>query len=95
MYKHRHHAVHELLTAFCKRAYLKACQRYCPSLRLKDLRPYRAGIRAQVVNKQGIAVHDFLFRQTDRMLHVCNAPSPAATSAIPVGAMIAEQCAVL
>jgi L-2-hydroxyglutarate oxidase len=34
-------------------------------------------------------VHDFLFLETARMLHVCNAPSPAATSAIPIGEMIA------
>ena len=40
--------------------------------------------------RDGSMVHDFLFLQTARMLHVCNAPSPAATSAIPIGEMIAE-----
>jgi L-2-hydroxyglutarate oxidase len=44
------------------------------------------------VKKNGVAVHDFLFGETDRMLHVFNAPSPAATSAIPIGRMIAEKC---
>ena len=39
----------------------------------------------------GTLVHDFLFRETDRMLHVCNAPSPAATSALPIGEMIAQK----
>jgi L-2-hydroxyglutarate oxidase len=38
-------------------------------------------------------MHDFLFLETDRMLHVCNAPSPAATSALPIGGMIAEKLA--
>jgi L-2-hydroxyglutarate oxidase len=41
--------------------------------------------------QQGLAIHDFLFKQTDRMLYVCNAPSPAATSALPIGSMIARQ----
>ena len=36
--------------------------------------------------------YDFLFKQTDRMLHVCNAPSPAAISALPIGRMIADKC---
>ena len=41
--------------------------------------------------RDGTLVHDFLFVETDRMLHVGNAPSPAATSAIPIGEMIAEK----
>ena len=69
--------------------YLEACCKYCPSLEIGDLLPYEAGIRAQAVMKDGILVHDFLFLETARMLHVCNAPSPAATSAIPIGEMIA------
>lgn len=92
MYEYRKHAAHELVVSFSKVAYVGECQKYCPSLSIDDLRPYRAGIRAQVVNSQGEAVHDFLFKQTDRMLHVCNAPSPAATSAIPIGSMIAARC---
>lgn len=92
MYDYRKHAVHELIVSFSKKAYVRECQKYCPSLNIDDLRPYRAGIRAQVVSSNGEAIHDFLFKQTDRMLHVCNAPSPAATSAIPIGTMIAERC---
>lgn len=86
------HALHELKGSFWRPAYLAECQKYCPELELEDLLPYRAGIRAQVVEKSGSAVHDFLFKETDRMLHVCNAPSPAATSAIPIGRMIADKC---
>ncbi|MEO6525541.1 MAG: L-2-hydroxyglutarate oxidase, partial [Gemmatimonadaceae bacterium] len=41
------------------------------------------------VTRDGVLVHDFLFLNTERSLHVCNAPSPAATSAIPIGEMIA------
>ena len=85
------HALHELKGSVSKRAYLEECRKYCPSLTLGDLLPYRAGIRAQVVTRDGKAVHDFLFKETARMLHVCNAPSPAATSALPIGQMIAEK----
>ena len=92
MCEHRKHVAHELVVSFSKRAYVRECQKYCPSLCASDLLPYRAGIRAQVVSSRGEAIHDFLFKQTDRMLHVCNAPSPAATSAIPIGSMIADQC---
>jgi L-2-hydroxyglutarate oxidase len=88
----RRHALHELKNSLSKSGYLEECRKYCPSLTVDDLLPYRAGVRAQVVTSEGKAVHDFLFKETDRMLHVCNAPSPAATSAIPIGAMIAETC---
>jgi L-2-hydroxyglutarate oxidase len=74
-----------------KRGYLEQCRKYCPSLTIDDLLPYEAGIRAQAVMRDGTLVHDFLFADTPRMVHVCNAPSPAATSAIPIGAMIADR----
>lgn len=67
-----------------KHRYLKACQRYCPSLELGDLLPHPAGIRAQAVMRDGTLVHDFLIRNTARTIHICNAPSPAATSALPI-----------
>lgn len=92
MYAYRRQVLRELNTSFNKRAYLQECRKYCPSLTLSDLQPYRAGIRAQVVSSAGVALHDFLFKKTARMLHVCNAPSPAATSSIPIGEMIAMEC---
>lgn len=94
MLKNRKHALHELHGSLSKSAYLKECQKYCPSLTQSDFTPYRAGIRAQAVSSDGTLIHDFVFKQTDRMLHVCNAPSPAATSAIPIGRMIAGKCNV-
>lgn len=90
--KYRKHAVHELHGSLSKAAYLKECQKYCPSLTLDDFLPYRAGIRAQAVTQDGVPIQDFMFKQTERMLHVCNAPSPAATSALPIGRMIADKC---
>jgi L-2-hydroxyglutarate oxidase len=93
IWQHRKHAAHELMGSLFRSAYLEECRKYCPQLTLDDLLPFRAGIRAQLVRRDGTAVHDFLFAQTDRMLHVCNAPSPAATSALPIGQMIAEKVA--
>ena len=74
-----------------KARYLAACRKYCPVLETADLVPREAGIRAQAVMADGTLVHDFLFLKTDRMLHVGNAPSPAATAAIPIAQMIAAR----
>ncbi|CAM5762269.1 hydroxyglutarate oxidase [Labrys miyagiensis] len=81
---HLRSGLSEMWNSLSKRRYLALCQRYCPELRLDDLTPYRAGVRAQAVLADGTLVHDFLIRETARSIHVCNAPSPAATSAIPI-----------
>jgi L-2-hydroxyglutarate oxidase len=83
----------ETYNSWWKPGYLKTVQKYCPSLTLADLTPYPAGIRAQAVMKNGDLVHDFLFAQSTRSLHVCNAPSPAATSAMPIGEYICDKIA--
>jgi len=83
----------ELKGSLLKSAYLRECRKYCPSLTVGDLLPYTAGIRAQAVTRDGTLVHDFLFLESERMLHVGNAPSPAATSAIPIGEMIQARLA--
>jgi L-2-hydroxyglutarate oxidase len=83
--------VKEFRNSLSRRGYLAECRKYCPSLELSDLRPYPAGIRAQAVRRNGDLVQDFLFLQSQRSLHVCNAPSPAATSAIPIARMIATR----
>ncbi len=74
----------ELRNSWWRRGYLQECRRYCPELTLADLVPREAGIRAQAVLRDGSFVHDFLVRRTERTLHVINAPSPAATSALPI-----------
>ncbi|MXN45674.1 L-2-hydroxyglutarate oxidase [Shinella kummerowiae] len=93
VFANRKSAVTELRNSLWKSGYLEECRKYCPSLTMADLLPYEAGIRAQAVRKDGALIHDFLFAETDRMLHVCNAPSPAATSAIPIAEMIASRLA--
>ncbi|MEH6823381.1 MAG: L-2-hydroxyglutarate oxidase [Motiliproteus sp.] len=83
--KHLKTGLIETKNSWWKPGYLRLVQKYCPSIELADLQPYPAGIRAQAVLRDGTLVHDFLFAQSPRSLHVCNAPSPAATSAIPIG----------
>ena len=78
----------ETVDSWYRPGYLKRVQKYCPGITLSDLTPYPAGVRAQAVMRDGSLVHDFLFRETERSLHVCNAPSPAATSAMPIGEYI-------
>lgn len=80
--------IEEVKDSVFKSSYLDKCRKYCPTLQANDLLPYRAGIRAQTVSNSGHLIHDFKFLQTKRSLHVCNAPSPAATSAIPIGELI-------
>ncbi len=81
----------EFRNALSRKGYLAECRKYCPSLTLNDLQPYPAGIRAQAVARDGTLIHDFLFAQSPRMLHVVNAPSPAATSAFPIAEMILDR----
>ena len=88
MRQHLASGAEEIRDSLFKSSYLEKCRKYCPSLELDDLLPYRAGIRAQAVSSTGSLIHDFKLLQTPRSLHVCNAPSPAATSAIPIGELI-------
>ncbi len=83
--------VTEFRNSLSKRRYLEQCRKYCPSLRIDDLGEPGAGIRAQAILADGTLVHDFLFLDTPRQLHVCNAPSPAATSAMPIARMIVDR----
>ncbi|WP_158108360.1 L-2-hydroxyglutarate oxidase [Vibrio furnissii] len=83
----------EMKNSLWKPGYLQLVRKYCPSIELTDLQPYPAGIRAQAVLSDGTLVHDFLFAESPRSLHVCNAPSPAATSAMPIGEYICQKIA--
>src|SRR5690606_28337887 len=74
-----------------KSEYLKRVQKYCPQIQLEDLQPYRHGVRAQAVTDSGDLLHDFRFVQTHNSLHVGNAPSPAATSAIPIAKAVVDK----
>jgi len=91
IWKHFRASMTELKNSISKTGYLRLVQKYCPSLRTEDLLYYPAGIRAQAVSRSGDVIDDFLFMSTQRALVVCNAPSPAATSAIPIGGHIVDK----
>ena len=71
--------------------YLKLVQKYCPKVTLADLLPHPSGVRAQAVTDQGELLHDFRFVDSEFSLHIGNAPSPAATSAIPIADSIVDK----
>lgn len=83
----------EMKNSIFKGGYLKEVNKYCPIINKSDLGAYPAGVRAQAVSEDGKLVDDFLFVKTKRTINVCNAPSPAATSAIPIGKHILEEAA--
>jgi len=93
--KHIKPTIQEFKNGLSKRHYLAQVQKYCPQIGLDDLHSYPAGVRAQAVSPAGDMIDDFLFMNTARSVNVCNAPSPAATSAIPIGRHIVEQVARL
>jgi len=81
--------VTEVGNSLFKRRYLRECRKYAPDLTAGDLLPHEAGIRAQAVRRNGALVHDFVVERTNRMIHVLNSPSPAATAALPIGRHLA------
>jgi L-2-hydroxyglutarate oxidase len=83
----------ELYRSFSKRAFLKALRRLLPELALDDLRPAGAGVRAQAVEPSGALVDDFRIVKGERMVHVLNAPSPAATASLSIGRTVADMAA--
>jgi len=73
-----------------KAAFLRALRRYMPELRGDQLRFGPSGVRAQALDRDGTLVDDFRLGGRGRVLHVRNAPSPAATSSLAIGAMLAD-----
>jgi L-2-hydroxyglutarate oxidase LhgO len=80
----------EVHRSLSKAAFIKALQRLVPEVVSSDLVADGSGVRAQAVRPDGFLVDDFSFVQAQRMLHVCNVPSPAATASLPIGRHIVE-----
>jgi (S)-2-hydroxyglutarate dehydrogenase len=80
----------EMRRSLSKIAFWRALRRLLPALAMDDLHPAGAGVRAQAVEPTGALVDDFRIREAERMIHVLNAPSPAATASLSIGKAIAE-----
>jgi (S)-2-hydroxyglutarate dehydrogenase len=80
----------EMWRSLSKRAFVHALQRLVPEVQAADLLPAPAGVRAQAVRPDGGLVDDFVIENSGRVVHVCNAPSPAATAAFSVGQKIVD-----
>ena len=91
MRPHLRSGLAELANSAFRNRYLQLCRKYCPMLELEDLEPHPTGIRAQAVWADGRMEHDFLILCSARTVHVCNAPSPAATSAFPIARRIVDE----
>jgi L-2-hydroxyglutarate oxidase len=83
----------ELARTGSRRRFARAVQRFVPEVRPEDLRPAGCGIRAQAVDRKGRLLDDFHILETERMLHVLNAPSPAATASLAIGETLAARAA--
>jgi L-2-hydroxyglutarate oxidase len=64
---------------------VKTLQRLIPEVTSKDLEDSPSGVRAQAVLRNGELADDFVIKESERVLNVCNAPSPAATSSLKIG----------
>ena len=87
--KHWQEGFKELHRSFSKAQFVKSLQKLIPDVKAEDLVPSPSGVRAQALNPDGSLVDDFLIRYHGRSIHVCNAPSPAATASLEIGATIA------
>ncbi|MEV5511053.1 L-2-hydroxyglutarate oxidase [Streptomyces orinoci] len=90
----RHHwryGLGEFHRSLSKRAFTAAVRRLLPEVTPEDLIPAPSGVRAQAVLPDGTLADDFHFARSPRMVHVLNAPSPAATASLPIGREVARR----
>jgi L-2-hydroxyglutarate oxidase LhgO len=93
--KHGGMALGELHRSFSKRAFVKALQKLMSDIRAEDLAPGGTGVRAQALRPDGSLGDDFILVPHGRIVHVLNAPSPAATASLAIGGRIAEAVAAM
>lgn len=91
--KHWKMGLGEMWRSYNKGAFVRALQRLIPEIEGKHLESAPAGIRAQAVSPKGNMVDDFLIQESERVVNVCNAPSPAATASLNIGETIVDKLA--
>jgi L-2-hydroxyglutarate oxidase len=88
--RHWRKGLRELLQSMSKAVYLRAARHLIPEVKMDDLVASRAGVRAQALHPDGSLEDDFLIMETNRVVNVINAASPAATSALNIGSLIVQ-----
>lgn len=89
--KHWKTGLGEMWRSWNKDAFVKALQRLVPEIRSEHLVAAPAGVRAQALGRDGKLLDDFVIQESDRIVHVGNAPSPAATASLNIGQLVAER----
>lgn len=87
----RRSGIEELRRSFSRKLFLRSVRRLVPAIDDDDLTPAPSGVRAQALRPDGSLHDDFLFVRGEASLHVCNAPSPAATASLEIGAHVATE----
>ncbi|MCW8817763.1 MAG: L-2-hydroxyglutarate oxidase, partial [Ignavibacteriaceae bacterium] len=80
----------EFYRSFNKKAFVRALQKLVPAIQIEDIEPGGSGVRAQALEPNGKLVDDFRIVEAKKMVHVLNAPSPAATASLAIGRTIAN-----
>ena len=88
-FRHYRMGIHEMWRSWSKKNFLRDVHKFLPQARPEDLRDFHSGIRAQLVDRQGRLVDDFLIRRREHVIYVLNAPSPAATASLAIGKQVA------
>ena len=89
--QHWKDGLQEVYRSLSKAAFVRSLQQLIPEVQSEDLVPCQAGVRAQALSPNGKLVDDFLIMASRNSLHVCNAPSPAATASLEIGRYIADR----
>lgn len=92
-FRHWRFGIEEYRRAFSKKLFLKTLQRLIPGLTMEDIEPGRAGVRAMALGSDGEMIDDFKIEYSDHIIHVLNAPSPAATACLAIGAHVRDMAA--
>jgi (S)-2-hydroxyglutarate dehydrogenase len=91
--RHWREGAHEMIRSFSRAAFVRSLQRLVPEITDEDVIPSEAGVRAQALRPDGTLEDDFLIMKQGRTIHVCNAPSPAATASLKIGETVAAAIA--
>jgi (S)-2-hydroxyglutarate dehydrogenase len=91
--RHARAGLKEMHRSFSKKAFVRSLQKLIPEISEDDLVPSEAGVRAQALRHDGGLVDDFMVISGANTVHVCNAPSPAATASLEIGRAIVDQLA--